>query len=191
MSRTPSTMLELGIAAADFSLLEPSTGNTVNRSDYSGKPLLVVFSCNHCPYVLHILKQFSDYAKEYQQQGLSIVMINANDVDHYEADSPQKMVELIKEYGFTFPYLYDETQQVATAYRAACTPDLFLFDDQHKLVYRGQFDASRPGTDIPVTGEDLINATEALINNQPLSAEQIPSLGCNIKWKPGNEPDYF
>ena len=191
MSRTPSTMLELGTLAPVFSLLEPATGNQVKRSDYTDKPLLVVFSCNHCPYVLHILKQFSDYAKKYQQQGLSIIMINSNDVDNYEADSPQKMVELIKEYDFTFSYLYDETQQIATAYRAACTPDLFLFDNQHKLVYRGQFDASRPGTDTPVTGEDLIQATEALINNQPLSTDQIPSLGCNIKWKQGNEPDYF
>ena len=191
MSKTPSTMLELGTSAPDFALLEPATGKQLKRSDYSGKPLLVVFSCNHCPYVLHILKQFSDYAKKYQQKGLSIVMINANDVGNYEADSPEKMIELITEYDFTFPYLYDETQQVATAYKAACTPDLFLFDDQHKLVYRGQFDASRPGTDTPVTGEDLVQATDALINNQSLTAEQIPSLGCNIKWKQGNEPDYF
>jgi len=153
--------------------------------------LLVVFSCNHCPFVLHILNQFSDYARDYQKKGLSIVMINANDVDNYADDSPQKMIELTKEYGFNFPYLYDESQQTAIAYQAACTPDLFLFDSQHKLVYRGQFDGSRPGNDIPVTGNDLTEATEALLNQQVIPTDQIPSLGCNIKWKPGNEPEYF
>lgn len=191
MARTPSTMLELGTSAPDFSLLEPATGNKISLTDFANSPLLVVFSCNHCPFVLHILRQFSDYAQSYQQKGLSIVMINANDVDNYADDNPQKMVELTKTYNLNFPYLYDESQQIATAYQAACTPDLFLFDNSHKLVYRGQFDASRPGNDIPVSGEDLIRATEALLNNQPLSADQIPSLGCNIKWKPGNEPDYF
>ncbi|MBT3203595.1 MAG: thioredoxin family protein [Gammaproteobacteria bacterium] len=191
MSRTPSTMLELGTSAPDFSLQEPATGNQISLADYAGNPLLVIFSCNHCPFVLHILKQFSDYAKNYQSEGLSIVMINSNDVGNYEADSPEKMVELIGQYDFSFPYLYDETQQVAIAYQAACTPDLFLFDSQHKLVYRGQFDGSRPGNDIAVTGQDLTLATEALLNNQPVSTNQIPSLGCNIKWKQGNEPDYF
>ena len=191
MSRTPSTMLELGTSAPDFSLLEPAMSSQVSLADYAGKPLLVVFSCNHCPFVLHILKQFSDYAKNFQSKGLSVVMINSNDVGNYEADSPEKMVELIAQYDLSFSYLYDETQQVATAYQAACTPDLFLFNAQHKLVYRGQFDGSRPGNDIPVTGEDLTLATEALLNNQPISTDQIPSLGCNIKWKQGNEPDYF
>ena len=164
MSRTPSTMLELGTSAPDFSLQEPATGNQISLADYAGNPLLVIFSCNHCPFVLHILKQFSDYAKNYQSEGLSIVMINSNDVGNYEADSPEKMVELIGQYDFSFPYLYDETQQVAIAYQAACTPDLFLFDSQHKLVYRGQFDGSRPGNDIAVTGQDLTLATEALLN---------------------------
>ncbi len=191
MSRTPSTMLELGTSAPDFSLLEPATSSQVSLADHAGKPLLVAFSCNHCPFVLHILKQFSDYAKNFQSKGLSVVMINSNDVGNYEADSPEKMVELIAQYDLSFSYLYDETQQVATAYQAACTPDLFLFDAQHKLVYRGQFDGSRPGNDIPVTGEDLTLATEALLNNQRISPDQIPSLGCNIKWKQGNEPDYF
>jgi len=191
MSKTPSTMLELGTAAPDFSLLEPATGKMISLSNYTDSPLLVVFSCNHCPYVLHILKEFSAYANKYQQQGLSIVMINSNDVENYADDSPEKMVDLIKQYELEFAYLYDETQQVATAYRASCTPDLFLFDKSHKLVYRGQFDASRPGNDTVVTGEDLTTATEALINNIPISTDQIPSLGCNIKWKSGNEPDYF
>ena len=184
-------MLKLGTSAPDFSLLEPATGNMVSLSDYADNPLLVVFSCNHCPYVLHILEQFSSYAKNYQGKELSIVMINSNDVENYTDDSPEKMIELVNQYGLEFAYLYDETQQVATAYQAACTPDLFLFDNSHQLVYRGQFDASRPGNDTPVTGADLIAATEALLNNQPVPADQIPSLGCNIKWKAGNEPDYF
>jgi len=191
MARTPSTMLELGTSAPDFSLLDPVTGKMISLNNFSDKPLLVVFSCNHCPFVLHILNQFSDYARDYQKKGLSIVMINANDVDNYADDSPQKMIELTKEYGFNFPYLYDESQQTAIAYQAACTPDLFLFDSQHKLVYRGQFDGSRPGNDIPVTGNDLTEATEALLNQQVIPTDQIPSLGCNIKWKPGNEPEYF
>lgn len=184
-------MLELGTSAPDFSLAEPATGNMIGLADYNDSPLLVVFSCNHCPYVLHILGQFSAYAKKYQEKGLSVVMINSNDVKNYADDSPEKMVELISKYDLQFSYLYDESQQVATAYRAACTPDLFLFDSQHKLVYRGQFDASRPANDTPVTGDDLIAATEALLNNKPVPADQVPSLGCNIKWKPGNEPDYF
>lgn len=184
-------MLKLGTSAPDFSLLEPSSGKKIRLSDYTDSPLLVVFSCNHCPYVLHILNQFSAYAQEYQQKGLSIVMINANDVENYAADSPEKMIELKNQYELNFAYLYDDTQQVAAAYQAACTPDLFLFDKDHQLVYRGQFDASRPGNDIPVTGDDLTLATEALFNNQPAPADQIPSLGCNIKWKPGNEPEYF
>ena len=191
MSKTPSTMLELGTSAPDFSLLEPATGKMTGLSNYTDSPLLVIFSCNHCPYVLHILEQFSAYAKNYQDKGLSIVMINSNDVENYADDSPEKMVELIEQYGLQFSYLYDETQQVAIAYRASCTPDLFLFDSGHQLVYRGQFDASRPGNDTPVTGEDLIAATEALLNHQPVPEDQIPSLGCNIKWKSGNEPDYF
>ncbi len=191
MSRTPSTMLELGTQAPDFSLPEPVSGKVLSLSDYSNTPLLIVFSCNHCPYVLHILNQFSSYAENHQQKGLSIVMINANDVDNYADDSPEKMIELSRQYNFSFSYLYDETQQVATSFRAACTPDLFLFDKQHKLVYRGQFDASRPGTDTAVTGIDLMTASDALLNNQPIPVNQIPSLGCNIKWKPGNEPDYF
>ena len=191
MAKTASTMLQLGTAAPDFSLLEPATGRRINLSDFSDSPLLVVFSCNHCPYVLHILAQFSAYARIYREKGLSIVMINANDVENYPADSPEKMTELCQQYSLEFPYLYDETQQVARAYQAACTPDLFLFDQQHRLAYRGQFDGSRPSNDIPVNGEDLINATEALLKKQTIPAQQIPSLGCNIKWKPGNEPTYF
>jgi peroxiredoxin len=191
MARTPSTMLELGTPAPDFSLPEPASGNTVSRSDFSGQPLLLVFACNHCPFVLHILREFVDFARQYAERGLKVVMINANDVANYPDDSPEKMVELAREYGFGFPYLYDESQQTARAYQAACTPDLFLFDADHRLHYRGQFDASRPGNDEPVTGADLRAAADALLAGQPAPAEQLPSLGCNIKWKPGNEPEYF
>ncbi len=191
MARTPSTMLELGTQAPSFSLAQPSTGSVVSLSDFSSKPLLVVFTCNHCPYVIHMLTAFSKYSKDYQEKGLAIVMINSNDVENYEDDSPEKMVDLSNQYDLSFPYLYDESQKAAKDYRAACTPDLFLFNSDHQLVYRGQFDSSRPGNDEPVTGTDLINATEALLNNQAIPENQIPSLGCNIKWKEGNEPDYF
>jgi len=183
-------MLQLGTIAPDFALIEPATGQLLKRSDFANQPLLVIFSCNHCPYVLHILQQFVSFASTYKARGLATVMINANDVENYPADSPEKMLQLSQQYGFSFPYLYDETQQTAKAYQAACTPDLFLFNRQHQLVYRGQFDGSRPANDIPVTGQDLINATEALLNDQQIALEQTPSLGCNIKWKAGNEPSY-
>lgn len=191
MARTHSTMLELGTTAPDFALPEPSTGNIVQRSDFDGKPLLVVFSCNHCPYVLHIIDAFVEFAREYAAKGLSVVMINANDVANYADDSPEKMVELASTKGFTFPYLYDESQAVAKAYRAACTPDLFLFNANHGLVYRGQFDDARPRNDAPVTGDSLRQAADQLLSGATIPAEQIPSMGCNIKWQAGNEPDYF
>ena len=191
MSRTASTMLELGTAAPDFSLPDPVSGNTVKLSDFADRPLLIVFSCNHCPYVLHILKSFVEYANESQRSGLAVIMINANDVDGYPDDSPEKMIELAGIYGFEFPYLFDQSQQVATAYRAACTPDFFLFDNQHRLVYRGQYDASRPGSNIEITGSDLRSASQALMANEAISAPQLPSMGCNIKWRSGNEPQYF
>lgn len=191
MSKTPSTMLELGTAAADFSLPEPLSGQSISLSDFSGKPLLIVFSCNHCPYVLHIIRQFSEFANEYKSKGLSTVMINSNDVENYVDDSPQKMIQLSHQYDFSFPYLYDESQQVATTYQAACTPDFFLFDNQHHLVYRGQFDSSRPANDNPISGNDLRQAVDALLQEQPITDTQLPSLGCNIKWKAGNEPNYF
>lgn len=191
MARTPSTMLELGTSAPDFSLPEPLTDNRVSLSDYTSKPLLVVFACNHCPYVIHIIKKLSELARDFQSRGVSVVMINANDVENYADDSPQKMIKFAQSYAFSFPYLYDESQHTAQAYRAACTPDFFLFDASHKLVYRGQFDASRPGNDEAVSGSDLSRAVDALVDGQPPVDTQIPSLGCNIKWKAGNEPDYF
>ena len=184
-------MLELGTRAPDFDLPDPLSGGSVSLSDYRDMPLLIVFSCNHCPYVLHLLKSFAEYAREVQKSGLSMVMINANDIDNYPADSPQKMIDLAREYELDFPYLYDESQQVAMAYRAACTPDFFLFDSQHRLVYRGQYDASRPGNDEEITGVDLKSASQALLEDKAIPTQQLPSMGCNIKWRAANEPDYL
>ncbi len=191
MARTPSTMLALGTPAPAFSLPEPLTGRIVKLGDFSGKPLLVVFSCNHCPFVKHILQGLVQFAREYQTKGLAVVMISANDVTNYPEDSPEKMAELARQAGFTFPYLYDESQEVAKAYQAACTPDFFLFDAHHRLAYRGQFDDARPGNDVPVTGHDLRAACDAVLSGKAPSAGQKPSLGCNIKWKPGNEPAHY
>lgn len=190
MARTPSTMLELGTEAPDFALPEPATSRMVSKSEFEGRPLLVVFICNHCPYVLHIIRPFATFANEYQERGIGVVAINSNDVNVYAEDNPDKMVELAKETGFSFPYLYDETQEIARAYRAACTPDFFLFDADHRLVYRGRFDAATPGNNEPVTGEDLRAACDALLEGTPMPQDQRPSMGCNIKWKPGNEPEY-
>jgi peroxiredoxin len=191
MSRTASTMLELGTKAPNFDLPNPLDGKSVALSDYRDRPLLVVFSCNHCPYVLHILKSFAEYTKEIQKSGISVVMINANNIENYPDDSPQKMIELVGQYEFNFPYLYDESQQVAIAYRAACTPDFFLFDSEHRLVYRGQYDGSRPGNNEVITGADLKSASHALLKNETIPTQQTPSMGCNIKWRSGNEPQYF
>ena len=192
MARTPSTMLELGTPAPDFRLPEPATGTNVSLADLRGaKGLLVMFICNHCPYVKHIRSALAAFAREYQPRGLAIVGINSNDVANYPDDAPDKMVEEVKSVGYIFPYLYDDTQEVAKAYRAACTPDFFLFDSDQKLVYRGQFDDSRPRNDLPVTGADMRAAVDALLAGQPIAADQKPSLGCNIKWKPDNEPDYY
>ncbi len=191
MARTPSTMLELGTAAPAFSLPEPATGNIVSLNDFAGKPLVVAFICNHCPFVKLIAAQLATVGDDFQKQNVGFVAINSNDVANYPDDSPEKMREFFREYAINFPYLYDETQEVAKAYRAACTPDFYLFDADHKLVYRGQFDAARPGNDQPVTGADLSAAIRALLANLPIPKEQTPSLGCNIKWKQGNEPDYY
>ncbi len=192
MARTPSTMLELGTQAPEFTLIEPATGNTVSLNDFKGKPLLVAFICNHCPYVILIREAFAKFAKDYMAKGLQVIAINANDYANYPDDSPEKMIEEIKLAGYTFPYLLDETQQVARQNQAACTPDFFMFDADHKLYYRGQFDDARPKTDnTKVTGKDMIEAADALLAGEPAPEPQKASLGCNIKWKPGNEPDYF
>ncbi|MBK7982440.1 MAG: thioredoxin family protein [Candidatus Competibacteraceae bacterium] len=191
MAQTPSTMSPLGTKAPDFSLLEPATGHTVTLADFRGRPaLLVMFISNHCPFVKHIREAVARFATSYRSEGLACVAICANDAVRYPDDSPARIAEDAKAFGYSFPYLYDESQQTAKAYRAACTPDFFLFDADRKLVYRGQFDGSRPGNGAPVTGADLRAAVDAVLVGRPISSEQKPSIGCNIKWKAGNEPDY-
>ena len=191
MTMTASTMLPLGTKAPPFSLPD-TTGKTVSLSDFTdAKALLVIFMCNHCPFVIHIRDKLAEVARTYQEKGVAVVGISANDAESYPDDAPAKLAEAAKTYGFTFPYLYDESQEVAKAYRAACTPDFYLFDADHKLVYRGQFDDARPGNDAPVTGADLEDAIKAVIANLPVPEQQKASLGCNIKWKEGNEPEYF
>jgi len=177
--------------APDFSLPDPR-GETVSLADFQDAPaLLVAFICNHCPFVVHIRKDFSRFAEEYQARGLAVVAIASNDLAQYPQDGPEGMLRERAEGGYTFPYLFDETQEVAKAFRAACTPDFFLFDAERKLVYRGQFDDSRPGNEIPVSGRDLRAAVDAVLAGESVSEEQRSSIGCNIKWKAGNEPDYF
>ena len=190
MVATGSTMIPLGAQAPEFALPE-TAGGTVNLSDFSGVPLLVMFICNHCPFVKHIAATLTDLGHEYQARGLGIVAINSNDAAKYAEDGPEKMAEEAKARGYSFPYLFDESQDVAIAYTAACTPDFFVYDGDHRLVYRGQLDDSRPGNEIPVTGADLRAALDAVIKGRPALTEQKPSMGCNIKWKPGNEPGYF
>lgn len=188
MARTPSNMLELGTKAPSFSLLDPSTKKMVSSEDFKNKPLLVAFICNHCPYVILIKEVFASLAKEFQKKGIAVVAINSNDVENYPDDSPEKMIVDSLANGYTFPYLYDESQEVAQQYKAACTPDIFLFDADHALYYRGQFDDARPNTDTPVTGNDLSDAVEQLLKGKPSPKNQKASLGCNIKWKDGNTP---
>jgi len=191
MALTPSTMLPLGTTAPDFKLPD-TNGKTVSLADFKDKPvLLVLFICNHCPYVKHIRAGLAQLGRDYLPKGVAIVGINSNDVANYPDDSPAKMKEEVKSAGYLFPYLYDETQAAAKAYRAACTPDIYLFDKDRKLVYRGQMDDSRPGNGIPVTGKDLRAALDAALAGKPISPNQKASMGCNIKWKAGNEPDYF
>ena len=191
VTQSGSTMAALGMAVPDFAL--PDTGGrTVVLGDFADAPgLLVVFMCNHCPFVIHLREELTRSVKRYQGKGLAVVGISSNDVEGFPQDGPELMAREAEERGYTFPYLFDETQSVAKAYTAACTPDFFLFDDERRLVYRGQFDGSRPGNDVPVTGSDLGAAVEALLEGNPISPDQRPSIGCNIKWKAGNEPDYF
>jgi peroxiredoxin len=190
MARTPSTMVDLGTTAPDFNL--PDTGGQIVRRDdlRDATALLVMFICNHCPFVQHIRQELSRFAHDYLGKGLAMVAINSNDVGSYPDDRPEKMAEEKKRYDYPFPYLYDESQSVAKAYGAACTPDFFLFDGERRLVYRGQFDDSRPGNDRPVSGSDLRAAADAVLSGRPVNPEQRPSLGCNIKWKAGNAPSY-
>ncbi|MBA4106095.1 MAG: thioredoxin family protein [Pirellula sp.] len=191
MARTPSTMLPLGTAAPDFKLMNVD-GREVALADFAGKPaLLVMFMCNHCPFVVHVADELARLGAEYIGRGVAVVGINSNDTATHPADSPERMVAEAEDRGYAFPYLFDETQAVAKAYRAACTPDFFLFDQDRKLVYRGQLDDSRPGSGVPVTGKDLRAALDATLAGAVPISEQRASLGCNIKWKAGNEPEYF
>lgn len=191
MVKTASTMLPLGTKAPDFSLMNVD-GQLVSLEDLAGAPaLLVIFLCNHCPYVIHVAPELASLTAEYADRGVAIVGISSNDVANYPQDSPEQMVREAEERGYVFPYLFDEDQSVAKAYHAACTPDFYVFDKDQRLVYRGQMDGSRPGSDIPLTGADLRAALDAVLAGTPVSDDQKPSLGCNIKWNPGNEPAYF
>lgn len=191
MARTPSTMLPLGTPAPDFSLPNPS-GRLYTRDGVAGdKGLLVLFICPHCPFVKHVRAELAKLGRHCQDHGVGVAAIMPNDIEKYPDDAPDKMAEEAVEAGYTFPYLLDATQEVAKAYRAACTPDFFLFDRGLRLVYRGQLDDSRPGNNIPVTGADLRAAINALVAGAPVPEAQRPSLGCNVKWIPGNEPDYY
>jgi peroxiredoxin len=191
MVRTPSTMLPLGTPAPRFSLPDPS-GKLFSLDDFKGAPALVVmFICNHCPFVKHVAEELANLGRDYQQHGVAVVAISSNDIAAHPDDAPAKMREEAHRRGYTFPYLFDDTQEVAKAYAAACTPDFYVFDKSQQLVYRGQLDDSRPQSGIPVTGRDLRAALDAILAGKPVAAEQRASLGCNIKWKPGNEPEYF
>ncbi|MGK7943756.1 MAG: thioredoxin family protein [Microcystaceae cyanobacterium] len=192
MVLTASTMLPLGTSAPNFTLPDVVTGNTLSLKDFTGKKaLLVIFMCQHCPFVKHLQDAFATLGKDYAETPLGIVAISSNDVANYPDDSPESLKEMATTLGFNFPICYDETQEVAKAYTAACTPDFFLFDQDFKLVYRGQFDESRPSNEIAVTGQDLRQAIDAVLAGKPLPTEQKPSIGCNIKWIAGNEPSYF
>ncbi len=190
MVQTTSTMLPLGTPTSDFKLIEPKTGKIISVSDFHGSSaFLVMFISNHCPFVKHIRRELANFASEYQPKGLAIVAICSNDAEQYPDDNPARIAEEAR--NFSFPYLYDASQSTAKDYRAACTPDIFLFDSRRMLVYRGRFDGSRPGSTVPVTGTDLRAAADTLLAGQPVSTEQRPSIGCNIKWTSGNEPDYY
>ena len=192
MAVTPSTMLALGTEAPDFSLLDVVSGKMVSLSTFAGRTaLLVMFICRHCPYVQHVQEGLARIGKDYTGRGAGIVAISANDAANYPDDAPASLKAMAQQLGFTFPFCHDETQGIAKAYTAACTPDFFLFDAKRRLVYRGQLDDSRPGNGKPVTGRDLRAALDAVLAGRPVNPTQQPSIGCNIKWKPGNDPDYF
>jgi peroxiredoxin len=192
MVKTASTMLALGTAAPEFHLPDVVSGETISLATFSGsKALLLMFICQHCPFVKHVQSELAKIGHDYGDRPLGIVAISANDVANYPDDSPQKLKQMAQEFNFNFPVCYDESQSVSKSYTAACTPDFFLFDSSSKLVYRGQLDDSRPSNGVPVTGKDLRQAIDAVLQDRAIDFEQKPSIGCNIKWKPGNEPDYF
>lgn len=187
-----STMRQLGSMAPDFSLPSVVDGKTYTLSSFAEKKaLLVIFACRHCPYIVHVKEELAKLGHDYAKEDIGIVAISANDAEKYQEDTPDKLKEFAQELGLNYPLLYDESQSVAKEYTAACTPDFFLFDEKRKLSYRGQLDGARPGNSVPVTGEDLRKAIDCVLKGEPVSADQKPSAGCNIKWKPGNEPAYF
>lgn len=187
-----STMLPLGTEVPDFTLRDAVTGRMISPGDFASRDaLLLMFICNHCPYVQHVKGEIGRIARAYRPRGVAIVAINANDIEAYPQDGPEHMKALAEAEGWEFPYVLDETQEVAKAFRAACTPDFFLFNADRQLVYRGRLDDSRPKTDTPVTGRDLRAALDAVLAGRPVPDDQVPSIGCNIKWKKGNEPEYF
>jgi len=189
MTLTLSTMLPLWTEAPDFHLKDIVSDSEFSLATFSGKKaLLVMFICRHCPYVKHVKQELAQIGKDYEEKNIGIIAISANDITEYPEDAPDSLKQMAKEEGYVFPYCYDDTQEVAKAYTAACTPEFFLFDEERKLVYRGQLDDSRPGNGLPVTGKDLRAAIDATLTNQPISGHQRPSIGCNIKWKRGNEP---
>jgi peroxiredoxin len=191
MARTESTMLPLGSIAPDFELLDVVTGELTSLSKFAdAKALLVMFICQHCPFVIHVKDELARLGRDYVPQGLGIVAISANDVSNYPQDSPEHLKAMAQDLSLNYPILYDETQVVAKSYQAACTPDFFLFDQDRRLVYRGQLDDSRPGNEKPVTGADMRAAIDAALAGEPIATDQKPSIGCNIKWKPGNAPTY-
>lgn len=191
MALTASTMLSLGTPAPDFHLPDVVSGQTISLSTFADKKaLLVMFICQHCPFVKHVKKELAQLGKDYINNGLAIVAISTNDAKNYPDDAPESLKAMAIELDFNFPFCYDESQETAKAYTAACTPDFFLFDAKHQLVYRGQLDESRPSNGKPVTGVDLRAAVDAVLADKPVAGEQKPSIGCNIKWKPGNEPSY-
>lgn len=192
MVAVPSTMLPLGTPVPDFVLTNSVDDKPVSPRDYLGRnALLVMFICNHCPFVKHVKDEIGRIAAEYDPRGVAIMAINSNDVAAYPQDGPERMRELALEEGWHFPYVFDDSQDVARAFRAACTPDFYLFDERQRLVYRGQLDDSRPSSDVPVTGRDLRDALEALLAGRPVTGQQKPSIGCNIKWRAENRPEYF
>ena len=190
MVATNSTMLPLGTSAPAFTLRDATTGTDVSLADLDDKPVvLIMFLSNHCPYVKHVAAELGRLGSDYGPQGVGIVAIGSNDIESHPDDAPVRMVEFAAEHGFTFPYLYDQTQEVALAYRAACTPDFYVFDSDRQLVYRGQLDGARPSNDVLVDGHDLRAALDAALDGRPVPEPQLPSIGCSIKWKPGNAPD--
>ncbi len=192
MVAVPSTMQALGSPANEFSLPDASDSNAlVTLQDAQGKPVLLMFICNHCPFVIHIVEQMVALANQARQQGYAVYAISANDAQAYPQDGPDAMAEFAKVHGFEFPYLYDQSQEIAKAYGAACTPDFFVYDKNHRLQYRGQMDGARPSNNVAVSGADLQGALDDVLASRATSEEQIPSIGCNIKWRAGNEPDYF